>query len=141
MIERLRPFAGRQFGAFLLVGGAAAGAQWLSRFGFSYFLPYAGAVVAAYAVGMGLAFELNRRFVFPTANDDRRRQFIRFVAVNAVSFVVVWMISMLLGEVLLPHFMRRDWAEAIGHGLGLLSPAVLSFVLHRRYTFRTDERP
>lgn len=139
MIERLRPFVSRQFGAFLLVGGAAAATQWLSRFGFSHLLPYAGAVVAAYATGMLVAFELNRRFVFPTAIDSRRQQFARFVAVNAVSFVVVWVISMLLGEVLLPRLMRRDWAEAIGHGIGLLSPAVLSFILHRRYTFRERE--
>ena len=137
MRERLSPLLSRQFAAFLLVGGTAAAAQWLSRFGFSYVAPYAGAVVAAYGVGVLVAFELNRRFVFPSAGEDRRGQFMRFLAVNALSFVVVWLVSMLLGEMLLPRFMRRDWAEAIGHGIGVLSPAVLSYALHRRYTFRT----
>ena len=70
--ERLRPLLSRQFAAFLLVGGTAAAAQWLSRFAFSHALPYAAAVVCAYAVGVLVAFELNRRFVFPTAPGDRR---------------------------------------------------------------------
>ena len=134
--ERLRPLLSRQFAAFLLVGGTAAGAQWLSRFAFSHALPYAAAVVCAYAVGVLVAFELNRRFVFPTAPGDRRGQFMRFLAVNAVSFAVVWLVSMLFGEWLLPRFMARPWAEAVGHGVGVLSPAVLSFALHKRYTFR-----
>ena len=130
--ERLRPLLSRQFAAFLLVGGTAAAAQWLSRFAFSHALPYAAAVVCAYAVGVLVAFELNRRFVFPTAPGDRRGQFMRFLAVT-----VVWLVSMLLGELLLPRFMSRAWAEAIGHGVGVLSPAVLSFALHKRYTFRS----
>lgn len=137
MFDRLRPLLSGQFAAFLVVGGTAAAAQWLSRFGFSHFLPYAGAVVFAYAVGMVVAFELNRRFVFPEARNRRRAQFMRFLAVNLVSFAVVWLLSMLLGEILLPKVMPRQWAEAIGHGIALLSPAVLSFVLHSRYTFRT----
>lgn len=136
MHERLRPLLSRQFGAFLLVGGTAAAAQWLSRFAFSHALPYAAAVVAAYAVGILIAFELNRRFVFPHASGGRHGQFMRFLAVNAVSFVVVWLVSMLLGEILLPRIMPRVWAEALGHGIGVLSPAVLSFALHSRYTFR-----
>lgn len=132
----LRPLMSRQFVAFLAVGGTAAAAQWLSRFAFSHVLPYSGALVAAYGVGVIVAFELNRRFVFPTAGPDRKAQFLRFLAVNAVSFAMVWLVSMLLGEVLLPQVMTRQWAEAIGHGIGVLSPAVLSYLLHRSFTFR-----
>ncbi len=136
MPERLRPFFSRQFVAFLVVGGTAAAAQWLSRFAFSYALPYSGALVAAYGVGLAVAFELNRRFVFPTMGENRHAQFARFLAVNALSFCVVWLVSMLMGEVLLVQVMPRQWAEAVGHGIGVLSPAALSFILHRSYTFR-----
>ena len=132
----LRALMSRQFVVFLVVGGVAAAAQWLSRFAFSYALPYPVALVAAYGVGVILAFELNRRFVFTAGGPDRRAQFLRFVAVNAVSFVVVWLVSMLLGRLLMPTVMPADWAEAIGHGIGVLSPAVLSFFLHRSFTFR-----
>lgn len=130
-----------QFVLFLLVGGTAAAAQWLSRFAFAAFLPYAAAVAAAYGVGLIIAFELNRRFVFPAAQDARRRQFARFLLVNALSFLVVWTVSMLLGEVLLPRVMSADWAEALGHGIGILSPVLLSYGLHKRYTFRAHGDP
>lgn len=137
MSEPLSSQLDRQFLLFLLVGGTAAAAQWLSRFGFEAVLPYGGAIMAAYGVGVVIAFELNRRFVFPQAGDARRAQFTRFLLVNALSFVVVWLISLLLGDLLLPKVMPRDWAEAVGHGIGVLSPALLSYALHKRYTFRS----
>lgn len=140
MSESLRALLSRQFVAFLAVGGTAAAAQWLSRFAFSHFLPYSGALVAAYGVGVIVAFELNRRFVFTGAGPDRRAQFLRFLAVNALSFAMVWLVSMLLGEVVLPQLMARQWAEALGHGIGILSPAVLSYLLHRSFTFKV-KRP
>ena len=130
----------RQFAAFLLVGGAAAAAQWLSRFAFNAILPYAGAVAVAYGVGVLVAFELNRRFVFPSAGGERRAQFARFLLVNAISFTLVWLVSMLLGEVLLPKVMERQWAEAVGHGIGILSPVLLSYLLHKHFTFRAKRR-
>ena len=132
----LRPFLTRQFAAFLLVGGTAAAAQWLSRFAFSLVFPYSGALVAAYGVGIVVAFELNRRFVFPAASLEARKQFLRFLGVNVVSFAMVWVVSMVLGEQLLPRLMPVSWAEAIGHGVGVLSPAGVSFLLHRNFTFR-----
>jgi len=130
----------RQFAAFLLVGGAAAAAQWLSRFAFNAILPYAGAVAVAYGVGVLVAFELNRRFVFPSAAGERRAQFARFLLVNAISFTLVWLVSMLLGEVLLPKVMERQRAEAVGHGIGILSPVLLSYLLHKHFTFRAKRR-
>jgi len=132
----LRPFMTRQFAGFLLVGGTAAAAQWLSRFAFSQIFPYAGALVAAYGVGVVVAFELNRRFVFPAAGLAARTQFLRFAAVNVVSFAMVWVVSMLLGDLLLPKMLPLDWAQALGHGVGVLSPAAVNFLLHRNFTFR-----
>lgn len=140
MAERHRLLS-QQFGLFLLVGGTAAASQWLSRFAFDAILPYAAAVAAAYGVGLTIAFELNRRFVFPAARDARRRRFARFLLVNALSFLVVWTVSMLLGQVLLPRLMSAEWAEAVGHGIGILSPVLLSYGLHKHYTFRTDGDP
>jgi putative flippase GtrA len=129
----------RQFVVFLLVGGLAAASQWLSRFAFSMLAPYALAVALAYGVGLLIAFTLNRRLVF---RSDQRAggQFARFVLVNALSFAVVWGVSLGLGEVLLPRFMDARWAEALGHGIGILSPVLLSFWLHKHFTFRAKER-
>jgi putative flippase GtrA len=133
------PAERRQLLLFLAVGGGAAAAQWLSRFAFSQALPYAAAVAAAYAVGLTIAFELNRRYVFPTAADERRRQFGRFLMVNGLSFAVVWLVSLALGDLLLTRFLPLALAQAIGHGVGIISPVALSYVLHKRYTFRPRE--
>lgn len=132
----MRDLASRQFLLFLLVGGTAAAAQWLSRFAFGAVMPYAAAVACAYVVGMVVAFLLNRRFVFPAAGPDLRQQFLRFVAVNALAFVLVWAVAMVIGDILLPRFMDKAVAHAVGHGIGIMSPVVLSYVLHKRFTFK-----
>jgi putative flippase GtrA len=102
-------------------------------------MPYPAAVVVAFAVGMAIAFELNRRYVFPAGADARHRQFVRFFLVNILSFATVWLVSVGLGSLLLPRFMGRSLAEALGHGIGVLSPALASYFLHKHYTFRPPQ--
>lgn len=138
MIDRLRALLTAQVTLFLLVGGSAAAVQWVARFPFSNIMPFPAAVVAAYAIGMCVAFELNRRFVFPPAGDARHRQFVRFFLVNILSFAMVWLVSVGLGAYFLPHFMPLGEAEAIGHGVGVLAPALSSFLLHKHFTFRAQ---
>lgn len=136
MIGSLRALLSSQLALFLLVGGSAATAQWLARFPLNLIMPYPAAVVVAYGVGMAIAFELNRRYVFPAGADARHRQFVRFFMVNILSFATVWAVSVGLGSVLLPRFMAPALAEALGHGVGVLSPALASYFLHKHFTFR-----
>ena len=136
MIERLRALLSSQMTLFLLVGGSAAAAQWLVRFPLNLVMPYAAAVVVAYGVGMTIAFELNRRYVFPAGADARHKQFVRFFLVNILSFATVWAVSVGLGSILLPRLMAPALAEAVGHGVGVLSPAFASYFLHKHFTFR-----
>jgi putative flippase GtrA len=136
MMVRLQGLLSSQLALFLLVGGTAAGVQWLARFPLNRVMPFAAAVVVAYAIGMFIAFELNRRFVFPEGGDARHRQFVRFFLVNILSFATVWAVSVVLGSVILPRFMSLQAAEAVGHGLGVLSPALASYFLHKHFTFR-----
>jgi putative flippase GtrA len=138
MIKRLRALLSSQLALFLLVGGTAAGAQWLARFPFNRVMPYAAAVVCAFGVGMIIAFELNRRYVFPAGGDARHRQFLRFFLVNILSFATVWAVSVGLGVYILPRFMAPGLAEALGHGVGVLSPALASYFLHKHFTFRVQ---
>lgn len=136
LIERVRRLLSSQVVVFLLVGGTAAAAQWLVRFPLSRVMPYTVAVAVAFAVGMLIAFELNRRFVFPAGADARHKQFVRFFLVNLLSFATVWVVSVGLGSMLLPHFMAPALAEALGHSVGVLSPALASYFLHKHFTFR-----
>ncbi len=129
-------YGSRQFGWFLLAGGIAALANWLSRFGFSLFMTYGEAVVAAYAVGMAVAFVLNKRYVFPHSRRALGAEMSFFVLFNLAAFPVVWATAYLLGEWLLPGVLPRQLALALGHGCAVAVPAVVNFVLHKSITFR-----
>jgi putative flippase GtrA len=126
----------RQFGRFLLAGGVAALANWLSRFIFNLFMTYAEAIVAAYALGMAVAFVLNKHYVFPYSRRPVAAEMSFFVLFNLAAFPIVWVIAYLLGEQLLPGLLPRQLALALGHGCAVTVPALINFVLHKLITFR-----
>lgn len=129
-------FASRQFLKFLLAGGTAALLQWLSRFAFSHVVDFAWAVALAYLVGLATAFVLNKLFVFGASGRPVTTEMTYFALVNAVSFPIVWGVSILFGVFLLPQFLSRPLAEALGNAIGIVSPVGLSFLLHKFVTFR-----
>jgi putative flippase GtrA len=129
-------FLSREFLLFLMAGGTAAAAQWGSRFLFSHYVAFAWAVALAYLVGLATAFALNKLFVFGASGRSVTREMTYFALVNAISFPIVWVVSIVLGEMILPGFMPRPLAEALGNGVGIVSPVGLSFVLHKFFTFR-----
>lgn len=129
-------FLSQEFLRFLLAGGTAAAAQWGSRFLFSQFVTFGWAVALAYLVGLTTAFVLNKLFVFGASDRTVAREMTYFALVNAVSFPIVWIVSIVFGEMLLPDLMSKPLAEAIGNGIGIISPVGLSFVLHKFFTFR-----
>ncbi len=131
-------YATGQFARFLAVGCVALLLHWLARFGFSTFLPFWLAVACAYAVGIAIAYVLNRRFVFPRSVRGVPREILAFVVVNAMAFPVVWCFSVLFGELLLPRLMPTDSAQALGHGVAITAPVFMNFALHKVWTFRKE---
>jgi putative flippase GtrA len=127
-------YLSRQFGRFLLAGGRAAIANWLSRFVFNLFMSYAAAIVAAYALGMAVAFVLNKRHVFPYSQRPVGAEMSFFVLFNVLAFPLVWVIAYALGERLLSGLLPRQLA--LGHGLAVAVPGLVNFVLHKFITFR-----
>lgn len=125
-----------QFARFLAVGGTAALLHWLARFAFDAVLGFGVAVVLAYAVGMIVAFVLNRFFVFPRSVRPVREEMAIFTLVSIASFPLVLAISFLFGIYLLPQFLPLEIAKAIGHGAGVLSPVLVNFVAHKWITFK-----
>jgi putative flippase GtrA len=130
----------RQFTAFLLAGGLAALANIGSRILFSLAMPYEPAIFCGYAVGVTLAFALNRSFVFRAAAGPMERQYRRFVIVNLLAFAQVWLVSVALVRWLFPAI-RFDWhAETIAHIAGVFSPVATSYWLHMTYSFAPAEK-
>lgn len=131
----LSHFLSRQFLAFLAVGVTAALLHWLARIGLSLFLPYSWAVCCAYAVGMAIAFTLNRVFVFPASGKAVTRQVRDFMLVNLAFFPVVWAAALALNQLLLGAGVAH-YSEEIAHALAISLPVLATFLLYKFYAFR-----
>jgi putative flippase GtrA len=126
----------RQFLKFLVAGGIAAGANFGSRIVLSHWLHYIPAIIIAYLIGMITAFILNRLFVFEGAGNTLRNQAGWFTLVNLAAVAQTLIISLLLADYLLPAMGERAHTETIAHGIGVMVPAVISYLGHKHLTFR-----
>ena len=124
------------FAQFVITGGIAAAVNVGSRYLLSYAMPYAAAVAVAYLIGMTTAFVLARQFVFGASGRSWMIEYGRFALVNVAAFVQVWVISVGLAEVVFP-MLRFTWhAEDVAHVIGVASPVVSSYWLHKHFSFR-----
>jgi putative flippase GtrA len=132
----IRHFLSAQFLRFLAVGATAAAVNWLARIILSLWLPFAATVALAYAAGIAVAFLLNLRFVFPQADRPRHLLLRDFIAVNALSFPLVWLTAV----VLLALFTHAGWtwhAAEIAHAIALALPVLAVFLVYKLRVFST----
>jgi putative flippase GtrA len=128
-----------QFLKFLLSGGTAALVNLVSRYVLNLVMPFEAAVVVAYFVGMIVAYLLMSRFVFGRSGRSVASEVRRFVAVNLVAFALVWAISVGLARIVFPELGLTWHADDIAHFIGVMVPAVTSYIGHRFYTFARRE--
>jgi putative flippase GtrA len=124
-----------EFIRFLLTGGFAAAANIASRWLFSLIMPFEAAVIVAYLVGMVTAFGLARQFVFAKSDRHVNIEAMRFVLVNLVALLQVWIVSVGLADWIFPKMGVVWHAEIIAHIVGVLSPVVASYFGHKHFTF------
>ncbi|GAC1339352.1 MAG: hypothetical protein NVSMB18_07400 [Acetobacteraceae bacterium] len=129
-----------RFASFIVTGGIAAGVNVLSRYVLSLAIPYEIAVAIAYLFGMTTAFLLARRFVFADSGRPWWSEYGRFALVNVASFIQVWLVSVLLARVLFPNIGFEWHAEDVAHVIGVASPIVLSYYLHKHFSFKSKQR-
>ncbi|RYB03488.1 GtrA family protein [Lichenibacterium ramalinae] len=135
LVHRLRRPETSRFAAFLLTGGVAAGVNVGSRLVFGLAMPYEAAVALAYLVGMTTAFVLARLFVFAGSGRSLHVEYGRFALVNVAALLQVLAVSVGLAKLVFPaiHF---TWnADLVAHVIGVLSPVVLSYQGHKRFSF------
>ncbi len=120
---------------FLVTGGIAASVNLASRYALNRFMSFQWAVVVAYLIGMTTAYVLARRFVFDASGRSMRAEFWRFTVVNMFALVFVWCISVGLARGLFPSIGFTWHADDVAHIIGVLAPAVMSYLGHRFYTF------
>ena len=123
------------FVRFLALGGFSAGVNLVSRFALQPVLGFEAAVVVAYLIGMVVAYNLFRVFVFGATQRGIATEAWRFSLVNLVALALVWTISVGLARGLFPALGWTWYADDLAHFVGVLSPAVTSWIGHKRYTF------
>ncbi len=135
LARRLRRPETRRFAAFLLTGGLAAAVNVASRIVFDLAVPYEAAVMLAYLVGMTTAFLLARLFVFSGSGRSLHVEYGRFALVNVAALVQVLVVSVGLAKLVFPalHFVWN--ADLVAHVIGVLSPVVVSYQGHKRFSF------
>jgi putative flippase GtrA len=126
----------KEFWRFLAAGGAAAAANFGSRFVFSRWMRYEWAIVLAYLVGMTVAFLLMRGYVFNAGGKPFGRQAALFTAVNLLALLQTLLVSEVLYRWVLPSMGIISRAEALAHLVGVLVPVVTSYFGHRMLTFK-----
>lgn len=130
--ERLPPLV-----RFLALGGVAAGVNLLARWLLQPLMGFEAAVAVAYLCGMVVAYNLFRVFVFGASGRSIASEAWRFTVVNLVSMALVWLISVGLARFLFPAIGFTWLADDIAHLIGVLSPALTSWIGHKRYTFKS----
>lgn len=128
--ERLPAFV-----RFLAFGGFSAGVNLSARFLLQPLLGFEAAVAVAYLIGMVVAYNLFRMFVFGESNRSVASEAWRFTLVNLVAMALVWTISVGLARGLFPAIGFTWRADDIAHFIGVLTPAVTSWIGHKKYTF------
>jgi putative flippase GtrA len=135
LATRLRRPEARRFVAFLLTGGLAAGINVGSRLLFGLVMPYEAAVILAYLVGMTAAFFLARMFVFASSGRSLHVEYGRFALVNVASLIQVLAVSIGLAKLVFPALHMTWNAELVAHVVGVLSPVMVSYQGHKRFSF------
>lgn len=127
----------RQFLSFIAASGIAAVANFGSRIAFGLVMPYVPSIVLAYCLGMLTAFVLNRAFVFGGSRNRLHHQALWFIAINLIALAQTVLVSLLLGRWLFPIIGWHTHADTIAHGVGVLVPALSSYLGHKYFTFRS----
>ena len=125
-----------EFLQFLLVGGLAAGVNFVSRIGFSELVSYRVAIVLAYLIGMLTAFILSKHFVFEKSGRHYKDELRDFTIVNIFAVIQVWLISVGLAEYFFPYISFDFYPEEVAHLIGLGIPAITSYFGHKYFSFR-----
>lgn len=125
----------REFAAFVIAGGVAAGVNWLSNVLLLFIMPLEVSVMVAYLVGMTTAYILNRLFVFELSGRSVHEEYVRFVIVNVIALVQVWLVTVGLARFIMPAIGWTFHPAEVAHAIGVASPIVTSYLGHRYFTF------
>jgi putative flippase GtrA len=125
-----------QFARFLVAGGIAAAANFLSRIALDPFFGYAPAIVLAYFVGMATAYTLTRTMVFAPSGRSVGGEVLWFTIINVLAVLQTLVVSLFLADYALPRIGVIAGRKEVAHFFGIMVPAITSYLGHKHWTFR-----
>ena len=129
-------FKSRQFLVFLLTGGLAAAVNFISRIILNNWLNFSISIILAYFIGMIMAFNLYKIYVFKESKQPLHESAGVFVVVNLLAVLQTWLVSMILENILLPKMSIIEFSKEISHGVGIIVPVFTSYIGHKNYSFK-----
>lgn len=124
----------KQFFVFLIYGALAAliniFIRWLVNFYFNFNL----SVILGHMAGMVFAFICFREMVFLSKN-NKTKEVSKFIVSNIISFSYIFIMSNTL-LIIFSKFLFTSSAANISHILAVGSSAIISFLLHKFFTFK-----
>lgn len=127
--------ASNRFARFFLVGVAAAALNIFSRVLISRLVRFEYAVALAFPIALTFAFVMSRFFVFEPSKRPVWDQYLRFLIVNLVALVQVWLVSVGLTYWVFPLIGWTYYPELFAHTIAVCSPVLTSFYAHKAFTF------
>lgn len=127
-----------EFLQFLVVGGIAAGVNFVSRIGFSELFSYRISIILAYIVGMIIAFTLFKHYVFEKTDRHYMEEVKGFIIVNIFGVFQVFIISVGLAEYFFPYISLELYPNEIAHFIALGVPAISSYFGHKYFSFSNN---
>lgn len=123
---------------FLIAGGSAAALNWLVRFPLGLAFPFWISILISQAIGMLYGFVIFRSWVF-TGFRERSvfLQLLDFLWVNAAGAVTMAAVAIPLRALLVMTVTSTSVADPLAHAVGIAAGAVVNYLGHRHFTFRT----
>lgn len=126
----------KQFFLYILAGGIAGVVNFAFRILINHWVSFSVAICLAYLVGMLTAFILSKAFVFQKTEHPLHRMFLTYTLINVFGLLQTLVISLAFASYILPALGIHRYVHDIAHALGLIAPVYISYLGHKKYTFR-----
>jgi putative flippase GtrA len=126
----------KQFFLYILVGSFSGVISFCFRVLVNRWVSFSIAIILAYLVGMITAFILAKLFIFKKSQQPLHRTIIIYSVINLLGLLQTLFITLGLAYYILPAMGINSHAREIAHFIGLVSPVYISYLGHKKFSFR-----
>jgi putative flippase GtrA len=124
------------FLVFVCIGAFSSLVNLVARIIFGYYSSYEASIILAFTVALATAFILNRLLIFKGVNGHVSEQFFKFLIVNLIALVQIFLVAQMFAYYILPAIGWNWHSETVAHAIGLVSPLLTSYWVHKFWTFK-----